>query len=199
MITPRNYISYSQIALWERSPDEYARNYIYGEKQRETRNMALGSALADGLERGEVTGDPILDLVMSILPKFELMDVAFEAYLKNGKETITLLAKPDTCKSDYSAFKEFKTSTRRWTQKMVDQSSQITFYTTAIWLKTGKIPKDIELICVKTSYDEHGELIPTDDIFHFRTHRSLTDIIKMTKRIRVAWAGIKALCEKELL
>ena len=115
MLTPRPYISFSQMVLFEHDPEKYADQYIYGNKQRISRNIAYGSQMATALESGEASGDPLLDLMAAQLPKFELMDVPFEAELKNGKETITLLAKPDTMKADCSAFKEYKTSTRKWT------------------------------------------------------------------------------------
>lgn len=203
MITPRPYLSFSQMTLFEMSPEKYAERYIYQEKQRTSRNMAYGSIMAKGLEDEESTGDPLLDLMMAKIPKFELMDKPMEAFLKNGNgkvhEVITILAKPDTCKSDYSAFKEYKTSTRAWTQKMADESGQISFYATAMWLKTGKIPSDIELVCITTEYDENGALRPTGELVRRHTQRHMTDIIKMTLRMRKAWAGIKALCEKELV
>ena len=199
MLTPRPYLSFSQMTLFERSPEAYAEQYLYGIKSHESKNMAYGSMLAKGLEDEEATGDPLLDLVMSRLPKFELMDKPLEADLKNGKEIIHLLAKPDTCKADYTAFKEYKTSVRKWTQKMVDESGQIDFYATAIWLKTGKIPQDIELVCAETAYDQDGKLSVTGEIWHFPTKRTMTNVIKTTKRMRAAWKGIQELCQKELL
>ena len=155
--------------------------------------------MADGLENDEATGDPILDLMMAKIPKFELRDKAFEVDLPNGKTPLRLLAKPDTAKADYSAFKEYKTSVRKWTQKMADESGQITFYATCMWLKTGKIPADIELVDIQVEYLEGGALQPTGDMWRFPTKRSMVDIIKMTGRMKKAWAGIQALCEKELL
>ena len=199
MLTPRPYLSFSQMTLFEMSPEKYADQYLFGKKQRINRNMAYGSLLADGLEAGESTGDPLLDLMMARLPKFELMDKSFEADLPNGKETIKILAKPDTAQADYTAFAEYKTSVRKWTQKMVDESGQITFYATAMWLKTGKIPQDIELVDVVVGYEPDGRLQPTGDILRFPTKRTMVDIIKMTGRMKRAWTGIKALCEKELL
>ena len=187
------------MALFERSPEEYADKYLFGGKQRITRNIAYGSLLADGLEAGEATGDPLLDIMMAKLPKFELMDKPIEAKLKDGKKMIPLLAKPDTAKADYTAFKEYKTSTRKWTQRMADQSNQITFYATVIWLLKGFIPKDIELVNVPVQYGEDGKLFPTGDLVRLPTSREMVDIIKMTGRIRKVWAGIHELCEKELL
>ena len=199
MPTPRTYLSFSQLALFEMSPEKYAEQYLYNQKQRVSRNMHYGSQLAKGLEDEEFTGDPLLDLMASKLPKYELMDKPIEAVLKNGKEKIPLLAKPDSSKKDYSAFYEYKTSTRKWTQKMADESGQITFYTTVIWLKTHKIPQNIELICIPTRYTETGALEPTGDITRLPTTRHMTHIINMTGRIRKAWLGINELCEKELL
>lgn len=199
MITPRPYISYSQMALFEMSPEKYANQYIYGLKQRVSRNMAYGSALAQGLEDEEANGDPLLDLMAARLPKFELMDKPLEAELPDGSHTIRLLAKMDTSKSDYTAFKEYKTSTRKWTQKMADKSDQITFYATTIWLATGRIPKDIELINIQVAYTPDGQLSPTGDMWRFKTTRSMVDLIKMCQRIRRVWHLIQGLCDVELI
>ena len=58
--------------------------------------------------------------------------------LKNGKELIPILARPDSIKDDMAGFKEYKTGQTAWNKKKVDELGQITFYATAIWLKTGK-------------------------------------------------------------
>lgn len=200
MLTPRSYISYSSMTLFERDREAWADLYLYEKKQHETKNMRYGSKMADALELDEATGDAMLDLMVSRLPKFEIMDKPFECPLKNGKnEIITLLIKPDTAMPDLSAFKEYKTSVRKWTQKMANESAQITFYATGIWLLKGKIPHDIELVNVPVRYQEDGSLTPTGEIHRFRTHRTLTDIIKMTARVRRNWAAMNDFCEQELL
>lgn len=217
MQTPRPYLSFSQLTTFEMSPEKYADQYLYGKKQRISRNMSYGSQMADGLEKEEATGDPILDLMMSRIPKFDIMDKPVESrdgvrtlfdrdkkyyhlpVLLNGKDHIPIMAVPDTAKKDYSAFKEYKTSVRRWSQKMADDSGQITFYATAIWLATGKIPTDIELVNVPVDYAEDGTLAPTGELIRHKTERDMASIIKMTKRMRDTWGGIKKLCESELL
>jgi hypothetical protein len=204
---------------FEMSPEKFLEEYVYGQRGRISRNMAFGSQLADGLMDEEANGDPLLDLMASRLPKFERMDMPIEhprgievEYARKDKKmavkvpiladedgSIPILAVPDTAKSDYSAFKEYKTSVRRWTQKMVDESGQVTFYTTAIWLATGAIPDDIELVNIETTYQDDGRLTVTGEMFRFPTKRTMADVIKMTRRMRHAWAGIKDLCEKELI
>ena len=82
---------------------------------------------------------------------------------------------------------------------MADDSGQITFYATTIWLATGKIPEDIELVNIETAYEEDGHLTVTGNMFRYPTRRTMADLIKMTRRIRIAWADIRDLCEKELL
>lgn len=217
MATPKKYLSFSQLTKWEMSPDRYAEQYLYGEKQRISRNMAYGKQLADSLETGELSGDLLLDFAALKLPKFEIMDQPIEdpkgveifyerderyihvPFLRDKNEKIPILAIPDSMKSDGSAFKEFKTSTRKWTQRMVDESGQITFYATAFWLKNQYIPNDIELVAMQTEYKDDGQLAITGDMNRFPTIRRMSDVIKMTLRIRHAWYGIKKLCEKELL
>lgn len=199
MMTPRPYLSFSQMTLFEMNPRKYVDQYIYKNKQRITRNMAYGTIMADALENDELSGDPMLDIMMTKIPKFELRDKAFEVELKDGKKIIRILCKPDTMKEDMTAFKEYKSSTRAWTQKMADDSGQITFYATGMWLKTKKIPQDIELVCVVVKYNEDGSLTPTGEIVRYRTQRTMVDIIKMCARMKRAWKGINALCEQELL
>ena len=169
MLSPREYLSYSQLILFEKSPEEYRDVYFRGKKKPTSRYMAFGSKMADGLETGEATGDPVLDAMMSRIPKFELMDKEVRAEMKDGKEKIILLAKPDTSKKDYSAFKEYKTSTMKWTQKMADESDQITFYAAVMWLLTGKIPKDIELVAIGTEIAPDGSVVANGDMDIFRT------------------------------
>ncbi|HEY5918590.1 MAG TPA: hypothetical protein VIU13_14335 [Chryseolinea sp.] len=199
MLTPRAYLSFSQMTTFEMSPQKYADHYIYGKEQRVTINMAYGSRMAEGLEFEEATGDPLLDMMMAQIPKFELMDKPIEADLPFGKGVIRLLAKPDTAKADFTAFKEYKTSVRKWTQKMADDSGQITFYATVMWLLTHRIPQDIELVNVQVKYQDDGQLTPTGEILRFRTHRTMVDILKMTARMKRAWKGINDLCAEELL
>ena len=199
MITPRPYISFSSMALFEKSPEQWANIYLRDYPQYTNKNMRYGSLMADSLEKNELSGDPALDLMIENIPKFELIDKPIEANLKNGKDIIIVLAKPDTAKADYTAFKEYKTSLKKWTQKIADDSDQITFYATTIWLKTNKIPQDIELVNVQVKYTKNGELTPTGELIRIPTARTMVDIIKMIARIRKNWTLIQQFCEKELL
>jgi len=183
--------------------------------------MAFGKKMAEGLENEETTGDEVLDTVMTLIPKFETRDKILEddkgvevdyydqekkevikvklPVLKNGKEVIPILIKPDTNKLDLTAFKEYKSSQTRWTKKQVDESVQITFYAMGMYLKTGKIPYDIELVEVETRTNTEGRIEATGQIYRHPTTRSMGQILNMMVRAKKAWSIINKICEEELL
>lgn len=218
MFRPRPYISFSQMTTFEMSEKKFIEQYIKGYKQRISRNMAYGSSFAQGLEDDELTGDPMLDIMMTKMPQLGIndkviqcvggIDVLYERrgksetmqvpFILQGKEKIPLLAIPDTASPDYKQFKEYKTSVAKWTQKRADDSGQITFYVTAIYLAFGFIPEDIELVNVIVDYQSDGSLQPTGEMLKFKTTRSMVDVIKMISRIKKAWKQIGEVSQREM-
>jgi len=192
-------LSWSQLTLFEGSPESYRKVYIDGGRIPINRGMALGKEISDALETGEVTGDPIKDLVISQIPKFGVMEAELKATLKLGKIEIPLLGYADTAKKNLSKFKEYKTGQIAWSQKQVDNHGQITFYCTIIRAKTGKIPKDIELVYAPTKKLPDGRIELTGDVHIIKTKRTLMDILKMEVKIKKAWEAIGKMCEEELL
>ena len=203
MITPRPYLSWSSMDLFERSIEKWKEVYLYGLKLRVNRGMAFGKQMAEGLEHEEATGDAVLDLLMERLPKFEIMDQPVECLLKNGKNPIPILIKPDTMKADGTAFKEYKTGQEPWTRKRVDESGQITFYATGLFLKTGKIPTDIELVHIQTEKQLNGSLEgkigATGAINRHPTARNMAQVLNMMVRMKRAWEGIQKITTEEIL
>lgn len=185
------------MVLAEMNPKGYIERYIYGNNAGTSRAMAYGSRLADSLETGELSGDMAIDIMSTQLPRFELMDVPFTAILK-GEEDIELLIKMDSRKEDLTAFKEYKTGVTKWNQKKADESGQITFYAMGAYLKTGKIPHDIELIHLPTHYVD-GKPQLTGEMFRYPTQRHMGEILNMMVRAKRAWATIGRLMEQELL
>lgn len=199
----RKYLSWSSMNLVERNPEQWKRVYLYDERMGTNRGMAFGKQMAEGLENDEATGDTALDMVMTQLPKFDIKDKEFFAELKNGKETIQILCKPDTMRPDMTAFKEYKTSQKRWTKRQVDDDNgpggQIGFYAMGMFLRTGKIPGDIELVEIETKATLDAKIECTGAIFRHHTTRSMGQILKMMIRAKKAWAKINKICEDELL
>ena len=190
--------------LFERSQERWTEVYLYGEAPRFNRHgqagIDLGRKMADGLERGSLTGDALLDLTIVQIPKLEVMEMEVRAELKRGAgvDPVPLLGKLDTASKDMAAFKEYKQGTERWTQSKVDKWGQITFYATMIYLITGKIPDDIELVWMPTERLQDGTTQMTGDICRFKTKRTMPDILSMMVRQKKSWEGIERVTDQFL-
>lgn len=196
MLTPKNYLSWSQLNLFETDPERYKRKYLQGEEQRINQGQAYGKLLSKGLEDGEFTGDPALDMVIEKIPALEINEMSVETEYKTGKEVIPLFALLDTAKKDLSAFKEYKTGQILCQKSAFDQ---ITFYATVIELKTGQIPKDIEWVGIQTKRRLGGKLEATGEVIRHKEVRNMMDCVKMRIRIKKAWVGIQKLTSQEWL
>ena len=81
----------------------------------------------------------------------------------------------------------------------MDKDSQITYYATGLYIISGKIPEDIELVHAVTEKDDDGRLHLTGEIIRYRTKRTLLDIMKMKVRIKKAWKEIGAMVELDII
>lgn len=197
MLTPRPYLSWSQLDLFEKDPEGYREVYVRGGGNPPNVFMRLGKEIADSMETGEETGDPMKDLVISMIPKFEQKEVEIRATIKIGKTEIPLFGKMDSGKKDnLLAFKEVKTGVK-WTQRRADEHGQLTFYCTIIKEITKKIPDDIELVWAETEVIK-GQPRLTGRVEVFKTKRTSADILKMRARIKKAWEGIQEMMAEEL-
>lgn len=197
-ITPRPYLSWSQLILFEKDPGRYIQRYFEGQRGGTNRGQALGKRLALSLEHDEADGDPILDLVASQLPKLDIPEAEVRAEFKYEGTRVPLLAKLDDAAFDYSEFIETKTGpVGSWNQKKA-MEGQTLFYSTTIFCATKQFPIGT-LVHVVTKYDEQGRPAPTGDIRKFRFKHTRMDILKMQLRMYKAWIGIQELTAKQVL
>lgn len=195
---PRLHLSWSSLSTLERSEKEWIRIYLEGGSIPINRGMALGKRMADALEADEDTGDLGMDIVISQLPKFELMDKRMETEVVVQGQKIPIVIKPDTANKELTGFKEYKTGATKWDQRKVDEFGQITFYATGIHAMKGSIPTDIELVWAPTKKTPDGKVELTGIIKRFRTKRGLADILKMKVRMRKAWLRMEELTMEAL-
>ncbi len=191
------------LAIEQKNPDTYRKIYIDGKGIPVNRGIALGKEIADALEEDKETGNAMKDFIIAMLPKYDIMDKDIFIDYKIGKDIIPLKIKPDSLKSDMTAFYEYKTGAEKsWNQKKVDNDPQIKFYATGIYILTKKIPAT-KLIWAPTKKvcGEDGIERPelTGEIVEFTTHVHMADILKMMGRMRKAWRDIETLMDNELL
>ena len=190
-ITPRKYLSWSQLNLFEKSPKEYSRLYLEGRKRPDNKYIQLGKKLADRLETGLPSGDKTIEHVVNFLPKTKKQE--FEITV--SRFGVPLLGRLDGFDPRSKKITEHKTG-KKWTQKMVDSLGQLTFYSCLVWAKYKVLPKKIVLHWLETKENEFGELYLTGKIKTFKTKRAYVQIALMSCRIKKAWKGIKKLTKE---
>lgn len=184
--SPRGYLSWSQMQLFEKDPNLYYQVYCEGLDQFRSKYLELGKKMATTLENGHSDdGDPMLELMAVYMPSYPER----EFDIKETFEGIPLVGKLDGWNKATMTIGEYK-SGKNWTQSMADQHGQLTFYALLVWLKYKKLPEKIYLHWARTDEDMEGNLVLTGEIKTFQTERSLKDIIIFSKRIKSAWAGI---------
>lgn len=198
MLRAREYLSWSQLNLWEKTPEKYKDYYLYGDKMPINRGMAYGKKMADALEEDKLTGDTALDFAMITLPKAGDMEVEIDWEVMG----VPIFGKMDSAKKDLTLIDEYKTGVKdSWKlnkAKESGESGQLCFYATAIYFKTKKIPK-ARLSFVPTIKNELGRVEATGEVRTWEVDIKMQDVLKMAVRMKKAWKEIGDMCEKELL
>ena len=205
---PKEYLSQSQISIWERSPDKYATMYFDGDINKTVYNdsMGYGKEFADALENYENTDNLLTDAAILLLQKYDVRDQEMFAELKTKHGWIKLLAKPDTFNSKTCEFREYKTGKVAWTQNKANKHFQLFFYAAVIYLKHGVVLDHCYLDWIETAEsvitDPDDFLVgtmrvqPTGKIKSFKVEvglpkilETLARIIKAAKEIEIAYAS----------
>lgn len=199
---PKEYISFSQLALWQNDPERYKDLYFDNrdELRNSNRGMEYGKVVADALEKGIDTGDLLTDAGMLLLPKYDISDVEFRTEMNTKEGIVVLLAKPDSLDSVTKSFYEYKTGKTVWTQKKAQDHLQMWFYATAIYIKYKIIPRGVKLVWIQTEAQTTSsgfEVIqPTGRVLELPVTFSVGGILKtmaliskVAKEIEIAFAS----------
>ena len=184
IITPRPYLSWSQMNLFERDPAAYVAQYIYGEPPPTSSALAFGKRIAASLEAA-TTDDAEVENLRILLPRFPKK----EYEIKVEYSGVPLLAKPDLFSPWKVHIGELKTGQAPWTQSRVNQHGQLKFYALAAWLKYKRVPK-VELYWAPTEWREH-KLCLKGEIMTFQAEITEQDILSFGARIPQVWAAIQ--------
>lgn len=200
VLTPRGYVSWSQLVLWEKDKPEYRRIYYYGGKGFSSKYTAFGSEVADDAEKGTSTRDTVKALNM-LLPTYAQIEHKIDARIKTPKDGLLYVhGRLDTYENIPLRFRERKTGTVPWTQKKVDKHGQIDFYYMLIYLQSGKLPEHpAYLDWAETVPNNRGGMDLTGNIAEFIAERTLLDVFKMIQRVTKAALEIQADYKNELM
>ncbi len=191
--SPRPYLSWSQIRLFERSPELYAKKYFYEEEEAASEAMRLGKRLAQAIELQDATGDNAIGNLIAFFPTYPQREFKIEATLEGVD--VPLYGILDGFDETQLRIGEYK-SGRLWDQNMVDESGQLKMYELMVWLKYKSMPSEVMLHWARTQYNDQGELEFTGEIQSFEARFTLEDILLFSSRVRKVWAGIKELCKE---
>lgn len=178
MKTNREYFSYSQLSTWESSKKEFWKRYGLGIVPPPTKYQQFGSKFMQDLEFDR-------NIPLNI-PIEGLIEHKIFTSLNAGTTGITLLAILDSVSSDLSRIIEYKTGKVAWTQDMVDNNTQLLFYSTVVYLSKGIVPT-CRLVWVETEDGQNGEIRYTGNVTTFDMRPiAPKDIKAMIRRISEA-------------
>lgn len=143
-LLPRAYLSWSQLDLWERDPDEYKRRYFYGKPSIENDAMRFGKHIAAVLEGKEKPANHTEQSVKLLCQQYDKPEHHIRVKMKTVYGEVMLEGYIDSFNSTTCSFIENKTGTTKWTSKKAGNHGQMHFYYILILLSTGtRIPSAI--------------------------------------------------------
>lgn len=150
-----SYLSWSQLYLYRKDPNEYFVQYVMGVKQPPTPAMMLGSlihrAIGDNWDakklemqmKGEHYTSDYIRTGISILskaPRYPLQEerIVLEPSAHNGLK-VPVMAILDGLDDVLNKIGEHKTTSSGWSQQQVDEHDQLTLYDLVCYYKYNKI------------------------------------------------------------
>jgi len=184
-IKRRDYLSWSQLNIWEKNPNLYYEIYVLGLEAPYTKWMKKGKDLAEYLKNGGEADNDVKSIA-KLIPTYPEKEFEIKAKLNKN---INLLGYLDSFDPKELKIYEYKTG-KKYTQKMADKLGQLDFYALLVYLKYKKLPKSIKLIWIETETNDDVVKF-TGKIKTFEVKKTMKDIIKIVSRIHKAVKGIQ--------
>ena len=189
-LTPRPYLSFSQLNTFEWSPEKYKQIYIYNQFQSSPQ-LELGKRLAIALEHREKDEAKWIKKIVNQMPDYPLREYKIDAEIND----ILITGILDGFDDRKSRIGEYKTGKK---SNFAGWNTQMAFYALLFWLNNGnKLPREIKLYWAATKFNINGQLIFTGKVEEFNIEIKIKDILAITQRIVKAYKGIKELCQQE--
>lgn len=124
LLLPRNYLSYSAMMMWIKSPERFKKEYFEGAPKLDTKYLRFGKGMAESRQQRE------------------LQPGQFTEYeIRVNVCGVPVLSFIDFYDSNTHEFEDDKTGKIPWTDSKVQKLDQLPFYATALKWQTGVIPK----------------------------------------------------------
>lgn len=151
LLNPRGYLSWTQVDMWQHSPQRYIRKYILNQ-DTEFRNSGIehGKRTSEALETGDYGEDDVMTAVGSLLPRYTHAEHEIRVPMDTIYGQVVLLGKLDTFHDVTLAFREYKTGRVKWDINRAKKHKQLPHYATLIFLKHGQVPPGAHLDWIET-------------------------------------------------
>lgn len=182
LLNPRGYLSHTQIDMWLRDRNRYARNYFHGEVDRGNDYTDFGSKVAKAQEDGAETDDELVNMLVKLLPRYPKREHEIRATLKTSAGEVVLLGRMDQFHDVTYALRDTKTGKVPWTQAKANSSRQLKHYAALVYLKHGVLPPETWIDWAETKWEDDGDggsrLTLTGRIESFHVKPTLPDILE---------------------
>jgi hypothetical protein len=187
VILPRDYLSWSQYSTFKRNREEYIRHYFFGEPGIESPAMEFGHSFAKNLEaragkNAKANPDPVIEMALQAIPRLKSPEFHLSATLPSKYGQIPIIGTLDDYDPKTHDFNEFKTGTRKWTQRMANEHGQLKFYQLMLWLNHNVLKNKKNLIWIETENTD-GEIMPTGKIVKFPVEISLPSLLNFSRDV----------------
>lgn len=182
LLTPRGYLSWTQVDMWRRSKDRYIRRYFEGGEDFSNEAMRFGKRTSEALEGAE-DDDELMTAVVALLPRYEKREHQIRVPFKTKNGTVDLLGRMDTFGMKQGPrFREYKTGVTVWTQAKAEKHPQMKHYGALIWLEKLTLPTEAWLDWAQTAWETNAEgfreIRFTGQISTFHVKISVQDILE---------------------
>ena len=175
--------------LYQRDKKAWVKKYVYGIEPPTTIWINFGKRFAEAIEFREHEHDFDIELVKKLVPDYKEREKRIEVILCECGFVGILDGYSKGMVGEYKTGKE-------WTQDMVDQSAQLTFYAWLVFKTTGKIPK-IELTWLETTTQGRSVMF-TGNVQTFKSSRSKGQLEIVERKAVRLYGEMVATMKKEV-
>lgn len=199
MKLPRPYMSWSSYFLFKRSPKEWVKRYVYGEKGPTSKWYEFGKMVSLAREEGIESNDPMVQHLVNFVPSYPHTNYEMTATVMIDGKKVKLLGKFDGVDLRAHIIGEDKSGlathvtksgniSKEWNQKKVDTWEQLTWYSYIYKKSVGRIPR-LRLHWFET-VEKNGEIQATGNVKTFSTTRTVRDFIVLQANINKVYRGM---------